>query len=170
MNFNESGYLPAGFLDWSLEDVDANLVRGFTGSQTRATIAEGYSRLIAELARLGLRVEQWLHGSFCTAEANPAELDLVSLVDKDALDNLAPAEQVAVQRLFLGPDSKSEFLCDSYLCVIVPEDHPHYPQSQKTQDYWRRWCGFDRWGFPKGIVRVKVGLEALYPSGARGGV
>jgi hypothetical protein len=169
MIFNENGYLPAGFLDWSLEDVDANLAQGFTGSQTRAAIAEGYSRLIAELARVGLRVEQWLGGAFCTAEPNPVDLDLVSLVDKDALDNLAPADQAAVERLFLGPGSKTEFLCDSYLCVILPPGHRNYEHSQAAQAHWRSLFGFDRLGFAKGIVRVQAGLGALYPSRARGG-
>jgi hypothetical protein len=129
-------------------------------------IASGYSRLIAELARVGLRVEQWLGGSFCSTAVNPAELDLVSLVDKDALDNLAPAHQAAVERLFLGPGSKGKFRCDSFLCVVVPPGHPHYSESQAAQAYWRKFWGFDHLGVAKGIVRVQAGLGALYPSGA----
>lgn len=166
MSFNANGYLPPGFHDWSLEQVDGKLVRGFPQSLTRPAIAEGYSRLIAELARVGLRVEQWLDGNFCTAEVNPPDLDLVSLVDKDTLDNLAPADQLAVAKLFLGPETKDEFRCDSYLCIVVPEGHAHYRQVQQIQAYWTNLWGHDRLGVPKGIVRVKAGLGALYPSGA----
>lgn len=166
MSFNENGYLPPGFHDWPLEQVDDKLVRGFPQSLTRLEIAEGYSHLIAELARVGLRADQWLGGAFCTAEINPSELDLVSIMDKDALDNLAPEDQAAVQRLFLGPGSKGEFRCESFLCVVVPPGHPHYRQTQAIQAYWKGWFGFDRLGVAKGIVRVQAGLDALYPSGA----
>ncbi|PKB72699.1 MAG: hypothetical protein BZY75_05590 [SAR202 cluster bacterium Io17-Chloro-G7] len=121
---NAEGKLSEGMRDWSLAEFDSKLVQGFSDSVTRPLIATGYSELVRAIADHGLTVQQWLDGSFCIAKADPGDLDLVTILDKDTVDSLPPRNHISLVELFDEPVTKTKYQCDSYVAIRVPESHP----------------------------------------------
>jgi hypothetical protein len=154
--FDEHGNLPAGFTDWTIQEVRERLVDAFPSSQSRPTIMAGYMRLRADMQPFACDGEHWIDGSFSTAKAEPGDLDLLTVADKDAIDNLTPAQQQEWQGLVAGAATKAGYSCDSYFLPSVPENHPLYGRFRTWRKYWMGEFGFDREDRPKGIVRVAV--------------
>jgi hypothetical protein len=155
--FDEHGNLPAGFADWTLEDVRERLVDAFPTSQSRPVILAGYLRLRSEMQTLATAdAQHWIDGSFSTAKPEPGDLDLLTVIDKDHVDSLEPAQQQALAELVAGPNTKATHHCDSYFLPSVPESHPMFATLRAQRKYWMGEFGFDREDRPKGIVRVPV--------------
>jgi hypothetical protein len=154
--FNSLGYLAPGFHDWTYDEIKKNLVDSFPNSSRREIIFHGYSKLRNDIIQLVDTVEQWLDGSYVTNKINPGDIDLVSLIDKDKVDCLAPDKQDQLKKLFAGPDTKLTHHCDSYFVPKVPDNHPHKSSIDEALAYWENWFGTDRNGLPKGKVRTTV--------------
>lgn len=149
-----NGYIKPGFHNLSIDQIETHLVRQFPTSKTRRTIFAGYLRLIELLLKHNIEIEQWLDGSFCSNKVNPGDIDILSIINKDTLDNLPEEIKDEITELFLGPGSKNSYCCDSYLLPKVPENHPHYPQYLILKSQWMGLFGFDRQENPKGIIRI----------------
>lgn len=157
--FDEHGYLPAGFNQWILEDVGKYLVNDFPESNTRKDIFSGYLHMLKLLEPFAVNIEQWLDGSFCTTKLNPNDLDLLTIMDKETIDNLPHEKQTILLSLFQGPENKYNFKCDSYFLPSVPPDHPDYHKFLANRSYWKGQFGFDREDIPKGIVQIVIEKE-----------
>jgi len=57
---------------------------------------------------------------------------------------------------WLHTDLKPDYLCDNYICLEFPENHPLYPQTVADFVYWERQFGFDKNNNAKGIVVVRL--------------
>jgi hypothetical protein len=156
MIFNSSGYLDAGIHAATLDDIEEFLVRAFPNSTTRPKIFEGYKRHREALKALGLKVEQFLNGSFASTKSDPGDIDLVCFVDARALDNLTVEQQQEFARLVSGPITKEEYLCDAYYAPMVHPEDPAFGECRSNRKYWAGEFGFDRSEQPKGIVRVLI--------------
>ena len=155
-NIKVSGYLAPGFHDCTVADINEGLVAPFTDSTTRKKIFDGYVTLVELLKGVQITAEQWLDGSFCTDKVDPGDLDMVSLIDKDTLDNLSPQMQQSIEPIFLGKNTKQQYCCDSYLLVTLPPTHPDYNKYIAMRKYWLGQFGFDRNDVPKGILRINA--------------
>jgi len=151
-----NGYLEPGFQDMSITEIEELLVKCFPTSTTRPEIFSGYLNLLNVILGLRLHLQQWINGSFCTNKTDPGDMDLLTLFNKDILDNMPADCQQIVLPLFQGPGSKPHFCCDSYLLIVLPENHPDYEKYLVIRRYWMGWFGFDRQEIPKGIIRINT--------------
>jgi hypothetical protein len=154
--FDEHGNLKAGFADWTVAEVEERLVSAFPDSHSRPRIIQGYKRLRAEMQPFGMDGEHWIDGSFSTAKAEPGDLDLLTVIDKDAVDALDTNQKAALVLLVNAKATKATHDCDSYFLPRVPDTHPLYANFHHWRTYWMGEFGFDRDDHPKGIVRVSV--------------
>lgn len=166
--FDSNGYLPPGFQDWTLSQVKCLLVEEFTESRTRKDIFDGYIELVKVLTVFNITVEQWLDGSFGTCKKDPNDLDMLTLLDKDFIDNLPDDVKQVLSSIFSGPDTKAKYKCDSYCIPSVPKSHPHYSECLTMKKYWMGQFGFDRNDVPKGIIRVIVSSDDNLLMGSKG--
>ena len=155
MPFNSNGVLPPGFHDWELEEIEENLVVNFSKSKTRSRIFSGYTKLLKKLKSFKLEAEQWLDGSFSTTKVNPGDLDMLTIIEANQLNKIDPSKGAELKTLFDGPNTKKDYLCDSYILAKRDKSDPNYEYYRKMHKYWYGEFSLDRSFSPKGIVRVK---------------
>lgn len=165
MKFNAQGYFEAGIHDFDAGAIEEHLVVGFPTSITRVQILAGYKKHRAEIEALGLTCEQLIDGSFVSTKNDPEDIDLVGLIDADAVDALSPAQQMQLQALFSGQTTKATHLCDAYLCPTVPQNDPRYARLRAARKYWLGEFGYDRQDKPKGMVRTIVNPKIAHSAG-----
>ncbi len=158
MNFNENGYLEPGFHNKDIIEVEDKLVTNFNDSTTRKAIIEGYRAFIRKFKECGINVvEHWIDGSFVSTKENPNDIDMLFIIDKEALDNLPhDAQNIFSQELFNKNVAIEKYKCDVYLLVRVPEEDPNYLKFVNKRNYWRGQFGFDRYDIPKGIIKINI--------------
>ena len=90
---DDSGFLPEGVHDLSLEEIEENFGR-FNGSDQRCRLFEKLADYFEKLSRFQWFVELIVDGSFVTAKQVPGDIDLVVVVDLKHLseDNMLPVE------------------------------------------------------------------------------
>jgi len=151
------------------------LVGGFPDSDSRPSIAEGFLRLRATAAEVGVSATQWVDGSFVTSKLNPGDIDVVSFIHSDVLDKLdAPGRQFVVETLAAGPKAKPRYRTDSYFVPVYDSTHPFFAQYESVRSYWRKWFGRGRPtagtngetpdGPHKGMLEIGLGFEHLRPT------
>lgn len=156
MNFDTRGYLAPGIHDAGADQIEEHLVKAFPTSQTRPQIFAGYSLHAETLRSLGLKVEQFIDGSFASTKNDPGDIDLVCFIDAATVDALAPNQQALLESLVSGPLTKTAFSCDAYFAPTYPDGHPNSGEARSTRKYWMGEFGYDRLDQPKGIVRTVV--------------
>ncbi|MEM7654760.1 MAG: hypothetical protein AAF399_01420 [Bacteroidota bacterium] len=104
----------------------------FKADSTRHQLFQGYVRYNKDLKALlgNIRYTQWVDGSFISTKVNPRDIDLVSLIDHDLVDQY----EVELER-FAKQSSKDTYGVDGYIVRIYPEGHSHYVRTQSDLIY-----------------------------------
>lgn len=140
----------------SLADARALCTGSFGASASRAAIIAGVERLVQEIQAVGLKGEVWVNGSFLTHKMNPADADVVFMIDATLIGNPTPDQIQMLQNLSTKDHFKQSHLCDAFVVLFYPPGHPFHPQFIPIFSYWNNQWGFDRNKAPKGFIVVTV--------------
>jgi hypothetical protein len=149
-----SDVLPQGRHPATPDEIKTELVDAFPSSATRPDIFNQWTILLEALDRFVTLDEQWIDGSFVTKKNDPADIDLVTHLDGEAVEALEPVEAMLLKGLFAGHVSRDMHRCDSFLVARYPEGHPARPEYEKTLAAWDELFGRDRNGDPKGYLEL----------------
>jgi hypothetical protein len=155
-----SGLLPVGRHLVVIDDVKTSLVDPFPTSPTRTGIFEWWVSHREALCLVSPVVEQWLDGSFVSTKLDPADIDVVTVLDGPDFDALPLFQQRLTQSLVNGPHTRDFWHCDSYAILRYPAGHPGHADYLARHDYWD-----DTWGhlgpldprgrLPKGFLVIQ---------------
>ena len=153
-SFDDNGNLPPGRHGATPDEVHEALVRRFPTSTTRSAIFRYWSD---HRLALGDIVEvhcQWLAGSFASDKENPADADVVTVLDGPAFDELPRHRQLVVRSLIAGHYTEDFWYCDAYPVLAYPDDHAGHAQFRIAAERWEDYFGHDRDGNECGFVEV----------------
>lgn len=153
--FGDDGLLPPGRHPATVDEVRAALVDAFEGSATRAAIFGYWLDLRAALGELVPVRSQWLDGSFTTSKPDPADLDLVTVVDGPTFDELPRHRRLLVGSLIEGTYTEQFWSCDSNPLFRYPEGDLGHHASVVVAERWESYFGHTRDGDEKGFVEVE---------------
>jgi hypothetical protein len=97
---------------------------------------------------------QWVDGSFVTTKLDPSDLDLTTLFDGQAYDDLPDIKRRALDGLLAGRACQAVWDCHSLPIPIYPEGHPYRAKYEAMFRFWEKWWGRTGGGIPKGFVEV----------------
>lgn len=162
------GVLPDGVYACDEADFRTRFVDEFPLSQTRRDICNGFFALRGAAASHVCAAQQWVDGSFVEGKEDPRDVDIVSFVEADVLNGLAPSTQHVVQWLLgSGDGTKQSYLTHTFLVATYPPNHPLYRRYERARAMWRNWWGTtrdvpnppgpDMPGIHKGFVSMALG-------------
>jgi hypothetical protein len=159
-----TGCLPANpkFHDATTEEVGAAFADGFADSQTRPAIFAAY---LAHIERWRPLVgqeprEQWMDGSFMTDKLDPGDVDFVTFLPEEVVNQVPQSDRGTLVNLFAGPATPEGDLCHAFVVTVATPGTPQERATERQRRYWERWFGHqrpERGGYAKGIVRLEVG-------------
>lgn len=146
LNFDEFGYLkPYEAIPASFEDIE----RHFVFNTRRELLYLSFKKFLENLEKHGIKPSLlWVNGSFTTLKKYPKDIDLVVFVPFEVYDETKKSQQV------LG--KKYAKTLDVFFEPEYPIGHPLYSKTQDDKDYWLNLFCFDRKGFDKGILEIKL--------------
>ena len=141
--------LAPGIQTFDAAQLKALFVDEFPSSVTRTALHGQLTTLLQELRNLGLTGECLFDGSFTTQKEDPADIDVVVVIDPAQLNALgAPEQQMLQATLLNNAFMKGTRSLDVYYCPST---------DQNMLSYWRGWFGFTRDGITaKGIARATI--------------
>jgi hypothetical protein len=150
------GHLQPGKHEATVEEVKEKLVDPYAESSTRTPIFAQWLGLRTAMREIVPFEKQWLNGSFVSTKLNPADLDVATFVDGEAVEALGDDGRSALNALCGGSDTEEFPLCDSFLIVRYPEGHPMASLSRVIEETFEQsFYGFDdRLNLAKGFVEV----------------
>ena len=160
--------LPEGVHPCTEAEFADRFVDGFTDAERRPEILQGFLRFRRTAEAADLPAVQWVDGSFVEAKPDPGDVDVVSFVSADRLNDLDEAAQEAVASLLDGHEStKPRYQTHTFLVPHVAPDHPYREVYEAARAFWRNWFGRTReyapigggpWRkAPKGLVQLNLG-------------
>ncbi|HLG02636.1 MAG TPA: hypothetical protein VI731_03515 [Bacteroidia bacterium] len=133
LSFNSKGHLkPSGLIHSTIDEMKEILVDGFD-SETRLVHFQNFLKYSHELKQLlgGMKLTQWIDGSFVTKKLNPKDIDLVTFVKHNLIkktgQKLAP---------FKAGKSWETFGVDAYIIEIHPEGSKTQMFTDLDKAYW----------------------------------
>lgn len=154
-DFDTAGNLPPGRHEVTEEEIDERLVRAFTTSTTRTAIFQYWRQHRAALGELVAVRCQWLDGSFVTDKTDPADVDIVTVIDGPSFDRLPAHRRMLVASLIGGHYTEDFWSCDAYPVVAYPEDHVGHSKFRIARERWEDYFGHDRGGSATGFLVVR---------------
>ena len=106
--FDSFGNLPEAVYHCDITDLRSHFVAPFPASAERQRILNGFIELREVYESLGVSATQWVNGSFTTRKLNPddpseelepGDIDVVTFIDADVLNNYSVATQQTLYRL-----------------------------------------------------------------------
>ncbi len=97
-------------------------------------------------------LNQWIDGSFVTKKINPGDIDVVTFLDFQIIE-----EHEKKLNDFKYPSSENLFGIDGYIVAVYPEDHENYFLSLSDSAYWHD--KFTKSRRVRGIRQTKGFLE-----------
>lgn len=145
-----------GFHDLDENEIKSLLVEAFPKSIRRSVLHCNYIQFLEQLKLINKQIvcfsEVWIDGSFTTEKLEPDDIDILLVVDFNALNLLPSSLMPKVSSLLNRDYIKLNYDID---VLLLPENHPDL-DYQERRSYWRGWFGFDRKENPKGLVRVML--------------
>jgi hypothetical protein len=150
--------------DATVHEVERAFVEALPQSPHRRAIFDAYlEHTRAWLGIIGGEPrEQWMDGSFTTAESRPGrprDVDVVLFVPAQALAELPRDAHTRFRLLF----EQSGPLCHAAAVRTYPEDHPSHVYELRQREQWARLFSHQRvedGGRAKGIVRLRLGGDS----------
>jgi len=153
-DFDQHGNLPPGRHEATVEEVRDRLVTPFEASATRGAIFEWWRHHRDALTELIEIRSQWLAGSFASDKPEPADVDVITVLDGPAYDDLPRHRQVLIRTLIAGHTTEALWGCDSYPLLTYPDDHPGAPASKMVGERYLDYFASDRDNHERGLVEV----------------
>ncbi|HVL99006.1 MAG TPA: hypothetical protein VM324_06925 [Egibacteraceae bacterium] len=153
-DFDDAGNLPPGRHESTEDEIAERLVGAFSTSTTRTAIFQywrQHRRALDELVEVRC---QWLDGSFVSAKTDPADVDIVTVVEGSSFDEMPPHRRLLVTSLIGGHYTEDFWQCDAYPVVAYPRGHLGHPKFRIACERWEDYFGHDRDGSPKGFLVV----------------
>ena len=141
----------------TVREVEERLVQAFPDSLTRARLYSGWRdrrALMTDLYGFNDFVE-WVSGSFVTGKVDPADVDVVTLLDGPTVDGLAADVVMELNARTMGPRCKLEFGCDGYIIPEYPDGHAQRDAYLHMRGYWDEKWSDDRVTGQKGYLEVR---------------
>lgn len=76
-------------------------------------------------------LKQWIDGSFVTKKVNPGDIDLVTFIDSEKLQEIG-----SIIDRFKFPNSESNYGVDAYIVEVYREDDREYSKTLSDTAYW----------------------------------
>ena len=76
-------------------------------------------------------LHQWVNGSFVTKKNNPGDIDLVTFLDTNSIQELGSKLDN-----FKYPNSEILFSVDAYIVEVYPENHKYRYLYLSDKAYW----------------------------------
>lgn len=136
----------------TLPELRALCVTGFSLSTRREILMRAVEALCTTVSTALISSEIWVNGSFLTQKMDPADVDLVVVVQA------ASWPGTGQQRHIMGRIARKDFtaICDSYLIVEYPIGHPHYGTTELMRAYWIKQFCFNRTEEMKGLAVIRT--------------
>ena len=147
-----TGYVPAGRYLCDLEEIEKRFVDSYQNSSTRAGIWDEFQQFLGELQRIIPVCAIWIGGSFISEKNNPADIDLLLIVDSNKLEHLQLSDE---DNKFLYACTKGHEIwktlgislrVDTYTVFwkaipngIPPESEEYYQARGYWDDFWQRY-------------------------------
>lgn len=154
--FDKRGNLPPGRHEASRDEVVAVLVDAFPTSRTRSAIAAYWQHHLEAVTDLVPVRLQLLGGSFATNKPDPADADVLTVLDGPAFDALPTHRQLLLRALMAGHYTESFWSCDVHPLAAYPEDHPGHSKYLIALERLEAYLGHDRDGVACGLVAVPL--------------
>ena len=152
--FDDNGNLPPGRHAGSVDQVHDALVARFPTSTTRGAIFRYWHDHRLALEEIVEVHTQWLAGSFASDKTDPADADVITVLDGPGFDELPRHKQLIVRSLIAGHYTEEFWNCDAYPVLAYPEDNAGHGLSQIALERWEDYFGHDRDGNECGFVEV----------------
>lgn len=153
-----NGYLPQGRHSVTVDEFYEQFVTAFPSSKTRERLYRRWARHREALSSVLPVQAQWIDGSYVTSKVDPSDIDMVSVMDGEAYDRLAPTVRSLVEPLIAGKATKAVWGMDSYPVFRWPEGHPLEAASQLAElewdTFWQRQRNMT--GLVKGYLEVRL--------------
>ena len=139
--FDERGSLPLGLHESTISEIRA--VLGFT--ERRRRLIDGLERFVRIWSESGFLEYSVIDGSFATAKPEPGDIDMLLVLNVDALSS-RPADfrYLAVSHSYDRDFTKREFGCEAFIVT-----------GQDDLDGWLDFFGTDRMGRRRGLIRLE---------------
>ena len=153
-----NGYLPLGRHSVTVDEFYEHFVTAFPSSKTRERLYQRWARHREALSSVLPVRAQWIDGSYVTSKVDPADIDVVSLMDGEAYDRLAPTVRSLVEPLIAGKATKAVWGMDSYPVFRWPAGHPFESATQQAELEWDTFWQQQRnmTGLVKGYLEVRL--------------
>jgi hypothetical protein len=103
-----------------------------------------------------------------TSKENPGDIDVVTFVDYDKLNELSADKQEFLLTFANSQEgTKPEYGCHTFIVPSCEESHDYFSEFEKWRSYWRKWFGKSRdtknqndnviEGHRKGFVSMTLG-------------
>lgn len=152
--FTTDGHLPLGRHPTDVEEIEARLVQPFAASSNRRQLYDAWRTRRTTLFDIVTVQMEWVDGSFVTTKHSPADIDLVTFIHAQDIEDLSIDDRRAVSDLTQG-DGPRQVGCHSFLVVVFPENHHGYDSYLKSRGYWDVWWSRQRTGQEKGYLEVR---------------
>ena len=139
--FDERGLLPLGLHEANISEIRA--VLGFT--ERRKWLIDGLDRFVRVWSDSGFLEYSVIDGSFATAKPEPGDIDVLLVLNIDALSS-RPADfrYLAAAYIYDKDLTKREFGCDAFIAA-----------GQNNVEGWLDFFGADRRGRRRGLIRLE---------------
>ncbi|HEX6256050.1 MAG TPA: hypothetical protein VFZ70_09585 [Euzebyales bacterium] len=155
-DIDANGNLPPGRHDATVDEVRATFVDPFVGSHTRRAIFDWWTELRDALRELGAFEAHWLAGSFVTDKAQPNDLDLITVIDGAAFDEMPRHRRQVMRSMVAGHVTEELWRCDNYPVVRYPDGDAGQVPARAVATMWEAHFGTDRDGNTRGFVVVQA--------------
>lgn len=136
-----------GFKQIALWQLDSTFLEPFEENEHRKYLIDRLNAFINEFQFLGLEAEIWIDGSFSTHKPEPQDIDVVFLLDQNAVSSLDSKKEDLFHELFM----KREEVRVRYSLDVYFIDKDDDDEKQK----WISTYGFDsRKMNSKGIYKI----------------
>jgi hypothetical protein len=144
---------------YKLIEADVQLInQEFCSTPARVSIFEQFELFLNQLKQLlPSTLEIWVDGSFITKKTNPADIDIVVMIDfQDFMKN-----KEALRKLFNDFGESPKKLVDAYPVITYPENHPNFTAYRSDYLYWIDLFGRTRPNradkqFSKGLLKITL--------------
>jgi len=119
-----------------MDEIQTLCVQSFPLSKTRNEIMHGFRRIVEDLERLQIPSDIVVDGSFLTQEIDPDDIDFAVVVSPAIFESCDPNQTGYLEWIRDEFSIKSTHLCDCYLCVEYPNNHPEYFDGIQNRKWW----------------------------------
>ncbi|WP_370324526.1 hypothetical protein [Euzebya sp.] len=163
--FDDDGMLPPGLHRATVDEVRAALVEAFTTSTTRTAIHSFWQDRRAAVREHVDVVGEWLDGSFTSDKPDPADLDLITIIDGPSFDAAPRHRRQVVASLVAGTTTEAFWACDANVLVHYPDDDLAAGRTAVAAGCWAAYFGHTREGRACGIVELlEDGQDGVAPA------